>query len=195
MHRPKVYDEEAIIRKIKEGDEASFRCLFDRYRNELFTYCLHITKERSIAEEIVQDVFMIIWQNREGLQPQIKPYLYTITQNLSFNFLKKATRDVKMKKQVFYESQKEFRQEWLIDFKDTKELIAQAITQMPTRQQEIFSLSRLENKSHDEIARQLRISKNTVKDQMYKALKAIKHYLQTHQLLLVFLVHAFNSIR
>ncbi len=195
MYRPKVYDEEAIIRKIKEGDEASFRCLFDRYRNELFTYCLHITKERSIAEEIVQDVFMIIWQNREGLQPQIKPYLYTITQNLSFNFLKKATRDVKMKKQVFYESQKEFRQEWLIDFKDTKELITQAITQMPTRQQEIFSLSRWENKSHDEIARQLRISKNTVKDQMYKALKAIKHYLQTHQLLLVFLVQVFNSIR
>ncbi len=195
MYRPKVYDEEAIIRKIKEGDEASFRCLFDRYRNELFTYCQHITKERSIAEEIVQDVFMIIWQNREGLQPQIKPYLYTITQNLSFNFLKKATRDVKMKKQVFYESQKEFRQEWLIDFKDTKELITQAITQMPTRQQEIFSLSRWENKSHDEIARQLRISKNTVKDQMYKALKAIKHYLQTHQLLLVFLVQVFNSIR
>ena len=189
MHRPKVYDEEAIINKLKEGDEASFKCLFDRYRNELFTYCLRITKEKSMAEEIVQDVFMIVWQKREELQSQlqIRPYLYTITQNLSFNFLKKATNDAKMKRQVFYESQKEFRQDWIVDFHDTKDLIEHAITQMPSRQREIFSLSRNDNKSHDEIARELHISKNTVKDQIFKALKAIKHYLQANQLLFLLL--------
>lgn len=186
MNGRELYDEQAIISNVKEGDEESFKRLFDRYRNELFTYCLRITKERLLAEEIVQDVFMIIWQKREELQPElpIQPYLYTITQNLAFNFLKKAAKDAKMRRQVFYESQKEFRQEWLVDFQDTKELIEQAIRQMPSRQREIFSLSRNENKSHDEIARELQISKNTVKDQIFKALKAIKHYLQTHQLLL-----------
>lgn len=197
MHRPKVYDEEAIINKLKEGDEASFKCLFDRYRNELFTYCLRITKERSLAEEIVQDVFMIIWQKRDEVQSQlpIRPYLYTIAQNLSFNFLKKAANDSKMKRQVFYESQKEFRQDWLVDFKDTKKLIEQAITQMPSKQRLIFSLSRMESKSHEEIARELQISKNTVKDQIFKALKAIRHYLQTHQLLLLFLLPIVSPIQ
>lgn len=171
-----------MIGRLSSGEVSAFREIFDRYRNEVYTYCYKVTKRKEPAEEIIQDVFLILWQKRESLNAElpIRPYLYTITQNLAFNFLKKAANEAKLKREVFYLSQKDYRPEWELDCKDTQELIAKAVNQLPPRQREIFSMSRNDQKSHDEISNELRISKNTVKDQIFKALKFIKQYLQSH---------------
>ncbi|MCX8490081.1 MAG: RNA polymerase sigma-70 factor [Cyclobacteriaceae bacterium] len=180
MPKANIDDEKQVVELLIKGQSEAFRQLFNRYRNEIFTYSCKISKRREFAEEIVQDVFMIVWQKREGLNPDlpIAPYLYTITQNISFNFLKKAANETRLKKEVFYRSQKDFRPEWGTDHKDTLFLIGKAVTLLPARQREIFLLSRDEMKSHDEISDLLRISKNTVKDQIFKALKFIKLYLK-----------------
>ena len=176
-----IYDEKQVIERLIEGQPDAFRQLFNRYRNEVYTYSCKISKRKEYAEEIVQDVFVIVWQKREALNPEmpIAPYLYTITQNLSFNFLKKAANENRLKKEVFYRSQKDYRPEWETDYNDTLHLINEAITILPARQREIFSLSRDKLKSHDEISHSLGISKNTVKDQIFKALKFIRHHLSS----------------
>ena len=181
MQENKIYNEKKIITAVSDGDVVSFRLLFDRYRNELYRYCFRVAKSKEQSEEIVQDVFIMVWQNRINIKPElpIKPYLYKITQNLAFNFLKKAANEERLKREVFYSCAKEFRPEDELDYNDTKTLVGQAIRQMPNGQRKIFTMSREENKSQDEIAHELNISKNTVKDQIYKALRHIRQYLKT----------------
>jgi len=183
MQGNNLYREKEIIASVTKGEVGSFRILFDRYRNEIFTYCLKITKTKEAAEEIVQDVFLRIWQNRSKLDPElpIKPYLCTITKNLAFNFLKKAANDEKLKREVFFVSPKEFRLEDQLDYNDTKLLIDRAIEKMPEGQRKVFLMSRKGNQSNDEIAINLSVSKNTVKDQLFKALRHLRQYLATSQ--------------
>lgn len=176
-----TYHEHDIILNISRGDVNSFRRFFDRYRNELYTYCLKLTKEKAGAEEIVQDVFTIIWSHRHELNPQlpIKPYLYAITKNRALNFLRKNDLDKRLKKEVHYVSEKITRPEDDLDYQDTRLLLEQALQQMPEGQREVFFLSREKGMSREEIASALNTSKNTVKDQLYKALKHIRNYLNT----------------
>jgi RNA polymerase sigma-70 factor (family 1) len=183
MPSPNVYNEKDIITHLALGDVNAFRLVFNRYRNEIFTYCYKVTKSKEPAEEIVHDVFLIMWQKREQLDISlpVKPYLYKITQNLAFNFLKKAANEQKLKQAVFYfQDLHDNQPERDINYKDTKNLLAEAISQLPAERKRIFKMSRYQGLNHDEIATQLDISKNTVKDQMFKALRSIKQYLELH---------------
>jgi RNA polymerase sigma-70 factor (family 1) len=193
MDKTEIYNEKDILDRMVSGQSDAFRCIFDRYRNELFSYCCKITKDTESAKEIVQDVFLILWQKRESLNIElpIRPYLYTITQNLSFNFLKRAATETRLKREVFYLSQKDYTPEWESNYNHTQDGVNAAISKLPAKQKEIFLMSRVDFKSHDEIATHLRISKNTVKDQIFKALKSIKSYLRSRQVLIFPVVLGF----
>jgi len=179
MKERRLLSEQEIVTAITSSDVAAFRLLFDRYRNELYTYALKVVKQKELAEEIVQDAFIIIWNKRSHLQKElsIKAYLYKITQNLSFNVLKRAALDERLRQRVFHSMSLADNPEEQSDYNDTYAQIEWAIGNMPTRQRLIFQMSRAEEKSHEVIARELGISKNTVKDQIFKALKFIRHHL------------------
>lgn len=175
--------EATIIKRVSKGDHLAFRQIFNQHKDAIFGYSYKLTKSSILAEETVQEVFLKIWQNREKLDTAypIKPYLYKIARNHVYNTLRNAAYSDKLKEQIFYHQAvcRNITEDQVI-YRDLETFKERAIQSLPTRQQLIFRMSRVEGLSHEEIAQQLNISSNTVKDQIVKALKTIKAQLHIH---------------
>lgn len=175
--------ETMCVSKIKDGDATAFRELFYTYKDALFGYACKLSRSAELAEEAVQEVFMKVWIHRQQLDPaqSIQSYLYTATRHCIFNILKKAALDEKLKKAVFYQQPvfSNNTEEYLAtsELQRVKKIV---LDQLPPQRKLIFCLSRIEGLSHEEIALKLGISKNTVKDQIVKASRFLKHQLHTH---------------
>jgi RNA polymerase sigma-70 factor (family 1) len=178
-----INTEKLLIKELIEGNDKAFRKLFDTYRDNVYAYSISMLKTKVLAEEIVQDVFLKIWQHRNRLNPELsfKSYVFTITRNLTFNLISKATNNRKLREEVFYESQKSYTPiEDKIAEADYEILKNKAIEQLSPKRKIIFQMSRDEGKSYEEISKELDISVSTVKGQMSKALATIRDFLQTH---------------
>ncbi len=190
--------EQILISNLRNGNERAFQKLFDKYRNQIYAYSLSVLKSKPQAEEIVQEVFLKVWLNQEKLDPTLnfKSYVFTIARNLAFNVLAKAANDQKLKDRIFYKSQ---NRESMTDTKlleaDYAKLKNQAIEKLTPRCRMVFHMSRNEGKSYEEIAHELGISKNTVKNQMSNSLAIIKEFLRVNgDIVFLFIFLAENSI-
>ena len=172
-----------LIARLSAGDAAAFRQVFDLYHQKLYAFSLKFTKSRVLSEEIVQEVFIKVWENRAGLNPELSlgAYLYKITQNKVFDFLKKAALDQSVKKGLIRHVERMCDPiEADIFLAEYETIIKAAISQLPPQRKLIFEMSRDQYLSHEEIARQLGIAKNTVKVQIVKASRFIREYLHRH---------------
>jgi len=183
MQKLKTHNDKLLIKELVEGNNKAFRALFDMYRNDVYAYSFSMLKSKVYAEEIVQDVFLKVWQFRERIDPKLsfKSYIFTITRNLTFNFISKAATDKKLREEVFYMSQKFYTplSERVLEV-DYEALKNKAIDQLPPKRKLIFELSRNEGMTYEEISEHLGISISTVKSQMSKALESIKKFLFTN---------------
>ncbi|WP_299546830.1 RNA polymerase sigma-70 factor [Seonamhaeicola sp.] len=176
--------EEALVLELISGSEVAFRKLFDIYRNQLYKYSLSMVCSQAYAEEIVQDVFMKIWIKRDTLNPNLsfKSYIYTITRNQNIKFLKKAANNLKLRQEVFYQSQK-FRNstERYMREVELEALKEEALNQLSPKRRLIFQMSRNDGKSYEDIGTELGISPNTVRNQMSRALETLRNFLINHK--------------
>ncbi len=178
-----------ILLKVAEGDENAFGVLFKAYYNQLGEFVMRITESEPLTQEIVQDVFLKIWINRNSLSEvnSFKAYLLVVARNHTFNCLKQIARE------------KHHKNEWLktevqnasnnVDESDenyTEGLIDEAIELLPPQQKKVYILSRREGKKQIEIASEMNISLETVKKHMVLALRFLKTYLRTHINFLIF---------
>ena len=182
--------ENELLSLVAEGNEKAFRRIFDHYWHNIYAVALTLTKSAVVSEEIVQDVFLKIWLKRGELASIIKfdAYLFIIARNHIYNELRKKTLE-----QPFRDNLEEYfadsglpEQELLM--KETKELVHNAVQQLPGQKRTVFELSRNAGLDYTNIAEKLGISKLTVKSHMTKALQYIRHYLQTHTSGLLFAV-------
>lgn len=178
-----LYDEPTLLLKIADGDELAFKSLFNQHWDNVYGVAFAFTKSPVIAEEMVQDVFIKIWNKRQHL-PEVKKfsdYLFIIARNHIFSVLRKKIYEEPFSdhlKDYFREASNLPDQQLLC--RETENLLQQAIAQLPQQQKLIYTLSRKEGLNQDEIAHELHISKNTVKSHMSKALQFIRNYLQMH---------------
>ncbi len=195
----KTYQQELLYR-MKAGEEAAFRQIFDQYKDRLFTYCCKVTKSEVHAEEIVHDVFLKIWQLRHTIDPNlgIDAFLFTITKNLALNYLEKTAREHKGREQLksyFQQLRHKNHTEDMIVSDEYQKLLKKAIELLPPQRKLVFRMSRFEGMSHAEIATALCLSPGTIKNHMIHALKFLKRYFQVHSdltLLLFFLCQFFS---
>ena len=172
-----------LIRLLRQGNEAAFERLMDWYGPRLTSYCLRFTKAREPAEEIVQDVFVNLWLRRATLDERssLSGYLFKSTQNAAFNFLKKAARDATLQEQLWYDyQQQEASGQEEAPVQELAALVSCAIYQLPPKRRNIFQMSRQGGMTYEEIAEELNISKNTVKEQIARASRAIRDFLRVH---------------
>lgn len=180
MTETQTSSDKLLLKGLIEGNEKAFLTIFNTYRKEIYAYSLSILKSQTYAEEIVQEVFLKIWIKRKDLDMSLalKPYLIVITKNMCLNFLKKAAYDIKMREEVFYQSQKSFNPFYTgIHEKELDDIQKKALDLLPPRRRLIFEMSRNEGKSYKEISQELGISLNTVKSQMNKALETLRLFL------------------
>jgi RNA polymerase sigma-70 factor (family 1) len=178
-----IHIDKLLVIQLMEGNEKAFRKLFDTYRNDLYRFSLSMVVLKPYAEEIVQDVFLKLWMNRETLKPElsIKSYLFTITRNDAISFLKKAANNKKMREEIFYSSQKHVYSTERYIREGALEIIKEEALELLTpRKRLIFEMSRNEGKSYEEIAIELGISPNTVRNQMSRSLETLRNFLLKH---------------
>jgi RNA polymerase sigma-70 factor (family 1) len=179
--------------QVAAGDEQAFRQVFHYYTPKLQPFVINIVKSASVAEEIVQEVFLKLWINRQQVGDKDSPssWLFTVAAHQSFSFLKKVATERRFIDRVKQQMQYPVNENPTEDKLFTREndaMLKEAIEALPTQRQAIYRLSREENLSHRQIAAQLRISPNTVKNQMVSAVRSIREYIRKAGALLLILV-------
>lgn len=196
MNPEDLNEERELLSRIATGHQAAFHRLFDAYKERLFTFAFTLTHSRVDAEEVVQDVFLKLWENRGSLPAIEHPqkYIFTMTRNRTLDLLSKVGRNQKLIREVWANiNQSDEGTEELLDARESQQLINRAVATLSDRKREVFRLSKVEGLSLDEIALQLGVSKQTVKNTLTEALKSIKDYLSTHSELLavLFWIHYY----
>ncbi|TKG95608.1 RNA polymerase sigma-70 factor [Puteibacter caeruleilacunae] len=173
--------ESELVKKLKEGDQQAFAELFERFSNRLYHFALGYLGSGPIAEEIVQDVFLKIWEKRADLKPEqsFKSYIFTITFNSIRKFFIRKDLEESYKQQFAAEFMVHTsRDEERIDYEWMLKEVDRIINKLPERRREIFILSRKEELSINEIAEKLDLAPKTVKNQLTEASKFIKEELK-----------------
>jgi RNA polymerase sigma-70 factor (family 1) len=175
-----------LLQQIAMGDELAFKLVFEIYRARVFTFVVNFIHSSADAEEIVQDTFLSLWQNRDGLVAVSHPrnYIYTIVRNKTLRYLSNVARDEKMVKIVWANMQMEVNAtEEALLLRESRELITQALSRLPQQKQQIFRMCREGGMSHENIAMEMGLSKSRVKNVMVEVLKSIRLYLQQNSVI------------
>lgn len=196
MQSKKDRTDKALIRRITQGDERAFQEMFYAYKDRLFSYCCRFTKSEELAEEIIHDALLKVWNDRHRLDPEqsLIGYLYTVTRNLSLNFLKKVAAEEALKQRVRYRTPHFHNDtEEAIDYANLKQIAKMAIGALPAQQQRVYRMSRDQHMTYEEIGQCLGISPNTVKNHVIKALHAIRTHLRVHTDISLFVAYLVAS--
>lgn len=150
--------------------------LFHRFQPVLVGYARQFVHSAEDAREVVQDVFMAVWNNRENLQldESLKAYLFTATRNKCYNHLRKRRLDTVEMNEMTPEAFEDQSIEGKLQTEELKALIYDEINALPERCRKIFLLSREEDLTNREIAERLEVSVKTVENQMTIALKRLR---------------------
>jgi len=186
-----LHNEHLLLARASEGSQAAFTIIFNHYYQFLGQAIFPITKSITLTQEIVQDAFVTIWLRRESLREieNFSGYLYVICRNRAFLTLKKLARERKL--QPLIEQELKWEKE-LDELENPSEhyrkLIREAVEKLPPQQKKIYMLSRQEGLKYNEIASLLGISPETVKTQVYAAVKFIRRNLGPGLISVVFVI-------
>lgn len=168
-----------IIVRVSQGDPVAFKELFEAFSPKIYGFALKLTHSSSMAEELVQEVFIKIWANRESLNDvELFPaWLHTITRNLALNVLKRIAIEQKAKTEFVKEMRTEsFDTEELVFYRDYQNILSKAIDRLSPQQKIVYSLCHGEGLKYEEAAEKLQISRLTVKTHMQQAIRSIKSH-------------------
>ncbi|MDR2449240.1 MAG: RNA polymerase sigma-70 factor [Prevotellaceae bacterium] len=184
-----IFNEKEILANIKRGKISGFRHLFDRYYVLLCSIASGYLRHKHLAEEIVDDIFFKIWENREvlNIHTSIKAYLIKAVYHRCLNYIEQSRLERKMlsdepvgvNRKDFLDKEASTPLSDLIT-DELEEAISKAIHALPAECGEIFRLSRFENLKYEEIAQRKNISINTVKTQMKIALQKLREALSAY---------------
>lgn len=181
--------------QISKGDEQAFAQLFDYQKDSIYHYAHAVTKSDFLAEEITQNVFVKIWQQRQRL-PQLESFpawMKTVTRNEAYNFLRRlAMEKVILNRLAEGMDERDTSIGQSLEWKEYHVLVARAISQLPEQQRAVYQLSRGEDMSYQQIADELGISINTVKYHMKQALQNIRNFLDEYLLAFAVLVYCYS---
>ena len=171
--------DEQLVMKLSEGNKIAFGEIYDRYWYKLFCIAYHQTGTKEEAEELVHDLFESLWNRRE--QSHIKhlsSYLVISMKNLITNFIKSKITWRKYKEHIILQKMHENAlTEDTAEFTDLSQALDSALKKLPEKTSKIFQLSRFENQSVKEIAKELNLSEKAVEYHITKSLKVLKDQL------------------
>jgi len=172
--------EKDYIIELKKGSFSAFDHIFSSYKKRLYAFALGYLKVPDEAQEVVQEVFVKIWEKRDMLDENksFNAYLFTISKNTILNYIRKKGPKQSYSDYIKYIAPKSYNE--AADSLEYEELLKKAtsiIEQLPPRQKEIYLLSYKKGLSNTEIAYKLHISKKTVENQITLAIKFLRERL------------------
>ncbi len=191
----KISDQELSL-LIKNGEKDAFHELFNRYSPKIFNFSRSYLKNDSDSEELLQEVFLKIWEKKGNLNTNlnIKAYIFKIAINTIYDFIRKknisnAFNDFA---NANFKADGDFTWHEVI-YNEMLENLNQLVKEMPEQRRKIFLLSKEEGLKNDEIARQLNLSKRTVENQLYRAINFLKTHLRKDSVFSLLFLYLYCS--
>ena len=176
---PFDFSDSEILEQLSQDSEKAFELIFTKYHVELFWYVMKYVRLKAVAEEIVHDVLLYIWEHRHHLiiAKSLKSYLFTAAKHKSLDYLKSSYAKQSYQDDFPEGLKAEVSPDSLLEQEELKKLIQAGIEQLPERCRLIYRLSRTNGLPYKEIASHLNISPKTVEAQMGIALQRLRNYL------------------
>jgi RNA polymerase sigma-70 factor (ECF subfamily) len=179
-----MLDDLLLVKRIKDNDIEAFEKLFRLYYAPLCRYADSFVNDMPASEEVVQDLFYVVWKERAQLSIgiSVKSYLYRAVQNRAFHYLKHV-----QVKEAFQETMRDYdletdsaTPETELEYKELEKQLLVTLQRLPERQRRVFCMNRFDGKTYNEIAPELSVSIKTVEADMTKVLsilrKELKHF-------------------
>jgi RNA polymerase sigma-70 factor (family 1) len=172
--------EKDLLIKLQSGDRKAFEQLYKFYSDRIYSRLLNLTRVEHLADELLQDTFVILWEKRHQLNAEqsCKAWLYKVAENELMQFYRKVARDKRLQEHIvatFKEAYSHTEEDLYL--KESRELLNKAIDQLSPQRKQVFTLCKMEGKSYDEAAGILGISPFTVSNHLVKATSNIRDYL------------------
>jgi RNA polymerase sigma-70 factor (ECF subfamily) len=185
-------NDKTLAQKIKTGDKDAYQKLFEKYAPRIYRFAFSYLKNKPDAEELVQNVFLKIWEKRNLLDSSqnIKAFVFKVAVNTIYDFIRKKNMEYAFEDYARLNYSPGEDSTWhSIIFEEMQQNLRQLVSQLPEQQQKIFQLSKLDGLSNDEIARQLNLSKRTVENHLYRALTFLKKHFKAETLFALLFFH------
>jgi RNA polymerase sigma-70 factor (ECF subfamily) len=170
--------EKRWVKQLKNGDMSAFDSIYKKYSVRIYSFVFGIIKSKDDAQDIVQEVFIKLWDKRESLKEHLsfKSYLFTIAYNTTISLIRARVKEkdfaaMVKSKQIPLNIDPANVQ---LEYTELKEKLEETINKLPKRQKQVYLLSRKEDLSYKQIAIKMGISVNTVENHMSKALRFIR---------------------
>jgi RNA polymerase sigma-70 factor (ECF subfamily) len=183
----------SYIKELRKGSHKAFNAIYDMYADKLFGFVFAHTKSREMANDLVQETFLKLWIMRESLSVEgsLLAMLFTISHNKMIDTFRAQINKVEFEDYIEFSENAEMEDnaiERKIYYDDFLKAIKLCKNLLPNRQMEIFEMSRENGKSIEEIASELKISEQTVKNQLTSALKMLRAELVKYNLAYLILI-------
>lgn len=178
-----LVNEAEILGKIAQGDHLAFCILFDHYHQYVFGFGRKLTRSNNQAEEIVQDIFLKIWEGRGRLTglDNFEAYLTRLVKNQAFSVLRRNTVRTKAAVEIaLTATEQDYSMESEMEYNETVKILNEAILSLPQQQRKVYELCHQQGLKYDEVAAQMNISPDTVHYHMKLALKAIREHFRNN---------------
>jgi len=184
-------DEIEVLIKVANGDKDAFTFLFKQYQKYVFTIGKKLTHSDELAEDIVQEIFLKMWIDREKLADinNFGAYLNRIVRNHSFNVLRKLATDTKLSQQA-QASVLEVVTSEEVDHAEAFKILKVAIDNLSTQQRNVYELCHKQGMKYEDAANHLGISIETVRTHMKQALRKIRSHFKEHNAAYVAFIYA-----
>lgn len=187
-------EEKTTIIKFKEGDAAAFDSIYHQYSKKLYNFANGLIKDHDIAGEIVQEVFVNLWEKRHQVDITLnfENYIFTIAYNSIRKYFRKKSIEQKVKDYLLNNSPEVIENnDGTIIYNELLELANISIEKLPPKRKIVYKLSRQEGMKIKEIAGKLNISTRTAENHLSKALKFLKKELASISLLTFLFYYLF----
>lgn len=184
-----------LLHLIAEGDEQAFTELYNKHWSKLYTFLVRMTKSHEIAEELVYDIFTKLWTGRELVREirNVDAFLSKVAYNKAMSFFRLAATQKKLQKVVLRQMDHQYVDDAANRLLDNEalEILQAAIRQLSPQRRLVFTLSREQGMTHEQIANELNLSTQTVKKTMSKALDSIREFLHKKGIGTAILLHFY----
>jgi RNA polymerase sigma-70 factor (family 1) len=187
--------EENSVLMLNPGDKETFRTLYNTYGPKIYRFALSYLKNKPDAEELMQDVFLKIWEKRDQLDPEqnVKAYIFKIAINSIYDFIRRKNIEkafADFTRQNFQPGTESLWHE--IIWNDMLSKLNTLVDKMPEQRKIIFKMSREENLSNQQIAEKLNLSKRTVENQLYRATQYLSEHIKTDTVFLLLFLFLYS---
>lgn len=181
------YNEEQLLKRLAAGDDIAFNTIYEQYQQSVFAFAFYLTKSKELSEEVVQEVFVRVWEKKEQLPENmmILPYIKRMTQNLVLDLFRKAGREQALQQQLQDAMRNIFSHpDDQLQEKELRRIYRQGIDLLPPQKKIIYTLHRDHQLSYEQIADKLGLSPHTVRNHMAEAIRSVRAHVNKHTVLL-----------